>query len=234
MKWSLHFLEAEGSLAHWRERLTAQAHATHDRIAAHLPEETAMPPVDVVIERVPGKTIPELGFGGHAFRRGCMSITLDPENPNFEASLASGQFTRTITHEFHHCLRHAGAGYGTTLGEAIVSEGLADHFDRQINGGSGQIWDHALEARQWPEILRRAETEIHAADYNHFMWFYGINEESEKNPIPKWVGYTVGYHLLECFFSLHPDARAAQMAGMAAKKVISAVWPTLRSRHAAR
>ena len=232
MNWTLHFLEAEGSLAKWRERLTAEACETHDRIAAHLPDDAIMSAVDVVIERVSGRTIPELGLGGHAFRRGCMIITLDPENPNFEASLAAGQFTRTVTHEFHHCLRHAGAGYGTTLGEAIVSEGLADHFDQQINGGSGQIWNHALEGRHWSEILRFAEYEIDDADYNHDKWFYGANGPADQNPIPRWCGYTIGYHLLERYFAVHGHARAARMAGTPAHEIISEVWSALAQRQA--
>ncbi len=41
------------------------------------------------------------------------------------ASLDDGAFRRTIAHVVHRCLRMAEPGYGRTLGEALVSQGLA-------------------------------------------------------------------------------------------------------------
>ncbi len=66
-----------------------------------------------------------------------MTVTLDPDNPNFAASLANGELRKTLTHELHHSFRHAMCGYGFRLGEVLVTEGLADAFDAEINGGDG-------------------------------------------------------------------------------------------------
>jgi uncharacterized protein YjaZ len=235
LKWTLHFLEAEGSLAPWRTQLTTEARGAHENIARRLAPDVAMPRIDILIQRVAKQVIPELGMTGSSFRRGCMAVTLDPENPNFETSLESGQFTRTLTHELHHCLRHSGAGYGVTLSEAFVSEGLADHFDREINGGDGQIWNHALEPSQWPLLLQQAEEAIHMRRYNyenHALWFFGARADIETAGVPRWAGYTIGYHLIESYLHAFPEMRPSRMATTPAAEIVAKAWPLLRARFA--
>jgi hypothetical protein len=228
MSWALHFLEAEGSLQPWRGRLEAEAQAAEDRIAACLAPDIDMPPTDVVIQRLKGQTIPELGLVGMALRRGCMAVTLDPENPYFEASLEAGEFTRTLTHEFHHCLRFRSVGYGTTLAEALVSEGLADQFDREVNGGDGQMWNHALRPEQRPALLRQAEGAFRLSRYDHRLWFFGGKHGSDLiSLIPRWAGYTIGYHLVEAYLNATPYAKASRMAGTPATEVVTKAWPLL-------
>nr|WP_274517589.1 DUF2268 domain-containing putative Zn-dependent protease [Pseudomonas sp. GM18] len=73
-------------------------------------------------------------------------MTLDPDNPNLLPSLRTGTLHRQIVHEVHHCLRIAGPGYGWTLGEALVSEGLAGQFVRHLLGKRPR----ALGERRYP------------------------------------------------------------------------------------
>jgi len=226
MNWTLHFLEAEGSLAAWRDCLTAEARTVHDRIAEHLAPDVAMPPIDVVIQRVKGWGIPELGIGGNTPRRGCMTITLDPDNRHFPVSLEAGAFTRMLAHEFHHCLRVAAIGWAATLAYALVSEGLADHFDREMNGGDGQIWDHALHAPQWPWVLRQAEDALPAPGYDHARWFFG-EAAGQPDGIPRWAGYTIGYRLVGAYLDAHPGARPSRLAATPASVIMEDAWPRL-------
>jgi uncharacterized protein YjaZ len=67
------------------------------------------------------KTIPEQGVCGYA-----------PDDKKIELYLALSRekdwqiyFPRTIAHEWHHLARWRGPGYGETIAEAIISEGLA-------------------------------------------------------------------------------------------------------------
>ena len=110
MNWTLHFLEAEASLAPWRDRLTGQAHAAHGRLVDVLSPDLAMPRVDILIQRTPMGCIPAFGMGGGAYSSHCLGISLDPDNPAFTGSLDAGHFSRTLAHELHHCLRFAAAG----------------------------------------------------------------------------------------------------------------------------
>ncbi|QFU15779.1 DUF2268 domain-containing putative Zn-dependent protease [Microvirga thermotolerans] len=230
MNWVLHFLESEGSLGPWRARLEAEARATHERIAACLAPDVEMPPLDVVIERLEGQAIPELGLAGIAPRRRCMVVTLDPANPRFEASLEAGEFGRILTHEFHHCLRCHSVGYGTTLAEALVTEGLADQFDREINGGEGQIWDHALRPEHWPALLERAEEAFRSPRYDHRLWFFGVGRGGRGGTVPRWAGYTIGYRLVGAYLETTPGARPSRMAGTPAAEVLAKAWPRLVER----
>ncbi|WP_445502225.1 DUF2268 domain-containing putative Zn-dependent protease [Microvirga sp. G4-2] len=198
------------------------------RIATCLAPDIDMPPVDVVIQRLRGETIPELGLTGFTPRRSCMAITLDPDNPHFEASLKAGDFIRILTHEFHHCLRFRSVGYGTTLAEALVSEGLADHFDREVNGGDGQLWDHALGPGQWPALLRQAEEAFGRSDYDHHLWFFGGHGCDSIGLIPRWAGYTIGYHLVGAYLDMNPEARPSRMAETPAMDIVTRAWAHLR------
>lgn len=124
MDWQVHWLEAEGDLAPWRERIAAEIEVARTAVAGVLPSFG----LDILVERVTGAVIPEVGTAGRAYRPSLCGLTVDPLNPNFAASLDTGDIRRTIAHEVHHCRRFAGPGYGRTLGEAIVSEGLAGQF----------------------------------------------------------------------------------------------------------
>ena len=229
MDWTLHFLEAEGTLAPWRERLAAEACQTHDRLATLLAPDLGMPRIDMLIQRLPGQAIPELGMGGHSYRRGCMSITLDPDNQAFAASLGDGQFSRLLTHEVHHCMRYDALGYGETLGEALVSEGLADQFDCEAHTKPGQPWTDALTRAQWPDVLARMEPNLSTNIYSftdHAAWFYG---RLGDKPIPRWSGYSVGFHLVGAYLAANPQTRASRMAGTPVEEVLADAWPRLKT-----
>lgn len=223
----LHFLEADGSLAPWRETILDDVQMTAERIGGSVSASDRSAPVDVLVERRPGETIPELGLSGACYRRGLVTVTLDPDNPNFEASLAKGALRKTLTHELHHSFRHASCGYGFRLGEVLVTEGLADAFDAEINGGDGNPWNHAVPAQDWLRLIERAELELWADGYNHSAWFFGWNGHGD--PLPRWAGYSIGYHLVRAYLAANPDARPSLMTGTPAPEVIGRAWAHLKA-----
>nr|WP_315421789.1 DUF2268 domain-containing putative Zn-dependent protease [uncultured Pseudomonas sp.] len=183
--WTLHWLEASGCLAEFRQALTGEFDIAYQAISRYLPA----PRLDVLIQRLPGETIAELGLVGRAYRSTMFSLTLDPDNPNFAASLEGGAVHRHIVHEVHHCLRMAGPGYGWTLGEALISEGLAGQFVRRVLGSKPEPWERALDL----EALQAAPvsvSELAATYYDHSAWFFGTGDQ------PKWLGYALGYQMV--------------------------------------
>lgn len=227
MNWTLHFLEAEASLSPWRDRLTQEARAAHDRIADVLSPDTPMPRVDILLQRTPMGCIPDFGMGGHAYSPHCLSVTLDPDNPAYATSLDAGEFGRTLAHELYHCLRFAASGYEHSMGSSLVSEGLCDQFDREVNGGDGRPWSHALSPQQWPTILAQIEPLLTSRDYDHAAWFFGRNYSFDT--IPRWTGYTVGYHLVGAYLDAHPDVRPSRLSGIPAADLLAEAWPLLRA-----
>lgn len=221
----VHFLEADGSLAPWREQMLEAVRETAERVGASVSAADSAAPIDVLVECRPGETIPELGIAGACYRRALVFFTLDPGNDNFEASLAAGEVQKLLTHELHHSFRHATCGYGSRLGEALVTEGLADAFDDEINGGNGQPWNHAIAGSDWAGVLERAERELWAETYDHAGWFYGSDRA-----LPRWAGYTIGYHLVRTYLAANPDARPSQMTATPATLVIDEAWASLKER----
>ena len=132
-----------------------------------------------------------------------------------------------LAHELLHCLRFAAVGYAHGMGEALVAEGLCDQFDREANGGHGRPWSHALAPHQWPAVLAQIEPLLDGRAYDHAAWFFG--RQHSLDTIPRWTGYTVGYHLVGAYLDAHPEARPSRLAGIPAADLIAKAWTLLRA-----
>ncbi|MEP7452463.1 DUF2268 domain-containing putative Zn-dependent protease [Phyllobacterium sp. SB3] len=222
MKLNLHFLEAEGSLDSWHAILRTQAKSVADLITATVPPRFISRPVDVLVQYLPEETIPELGIGGSCFRRGLVTINLDPANTLFEKSLTTGRFTQTLAHELHHSMRHEACGYGYSLGEAFISEGLADSFAQKLFTGLAPVWTNALVNCDWAEVINRAELELDHVHYDHSVWFFGAGE------LPRWTGYTIGYHLVQLYGRHYPDKAEHGMIDVPHSDILLTMWEALK------
>lgn len=186
MQWQLHWLEAEGDLAPWRDQVAAEIEATQQLVARAAP----LPRLDILVQRLADAVIPEIGMVAHAYRKGLFALTLDPDNPRFAAGLRDGTLRRQVAHEVHHCLRMAGPGYGRTLGEALVSEGLAGRFTGWLFGSPAEPWERAVDL----DVLRAHVPNaamLQAADDDHAGWFFGAGGRR-----PRGLGYTLGYQIV--------------------------------------
>jgi uncharacterized protein YjaZ len=221
MDWQLHWLEAESDLSPWREQIAKEVAATH-AIVSRL---VTPPQLDILVQRLAGAVIPEIGMTGTTYRKGLMALTLDPDNPHFTESLANGALRRTAAHEVHHCLRMAGRGYGHTLGEALVSEGLAGHFIRRLFGNPPEPWECAVDDDVLHVQLPDAET-LGAKWYNHAEWFFGAGGRR-----PRWLGYTLGYRVVGDWLAATPDADGDTLVSVPAETVLTGVeGPRVRKR----
>ena len=107
-----------------------------------------------------------------------------------------------------------GPGYWITLAEALVTEGLADHFAAEAFPDTPpQPWDHALSAEQEAELWQKAQPILDVPrGYNHRAWFLGDGD------LPRWAGYTLGYRIAEAY--LGDDASASSAVGTEADTII--------------
>ncbi|SFG95716.1 DUF2268 domain-containing putative Zn-dependent protease [Pseudomonas sp. NFACC45] len=209
-KWTLHWLEASGSLAEFRRELTDEFDAAYEAVARLM-----LPPrLDVLIQRLPGETIAEMGLVGRAFRSSMFSMTLDPDNPNFLSSLRTGALRRHVIHEVHHCLRMGGPGYGWTLGEALVSEGLAGQFVRHLLGSDPEPWERAIACADLssPAVGRLA---LESRYYDHNEWFFGFGDK------PKWLGYSLGYQMVGRWLALRGEVDVSTWVNVPATDIIA-------------
>lgn len=218
--WTVHWLEAEGSLSDWRTPLAAEVEVAQSALASLMPPPT----LDILVQRLAGNVIPELGMVGYSHRKTLFSLTVDPDNPNFEKAVLEGAVSRHVLHEAHHCLRMAGPGYGRTLGEALVSEGLAGHFVHRLLGTPPELWERAVDETVVTGLYPSRD-ELAASNYDHRAWFFGAGGR-----YPRWLGYTMGYVLVGRWLAKAGSVDARTWIEVPASVVLDAALPEPHGR----
>ncbi|MBB3442089.1 DUF2268 domain-containing putative Zn-dependent protease [Rhizobium sp. BK379] len=180
---NLHFLDARGALSDLRDWLDDRLSDAFDKGSALLRIE----PVDVVV-KAGARVLPEKGHVGYAPEPGLIYVTVDPANPVLAAN-ADASLERMFVHELHHAARWDGPGYGNSLGEALVSEGLAGHFAQEIYGGPLEPWER-LPRDEIRKYVTHAAGEWDSRSYDHEAWFFGTAD------FPGQLGYSMGFQLV--------------------------------------
>ena len=209
LNWKLHWLEAAGDFDDVRSRITAEVKTTHQLVSRLID-----PPRLDILMQWGDWVIPEIGMVGNAYRKDLFSLTFDRSNPNFKESLENEVLRRQVVHEVHHCARYENPGYGTSLKEAVVSEGLAGLFVKEIFGNPPEPWECAVSADVAASFLDEA---IHAESYDHGAWFYGRSKE-----YPRSLGYTLGYLSAIRWREVEPAATGTRLVTVPAADVLAA------------
>jgi Predicted Zn-dependent protease (DUF2268) len=210
--WSIHCPNPPGPLEPFLDDIDEAFRAAERRVST-----VATPfALDIFMRSEPGAVIPERGYVGYAPSPGAVYFTFDPDNPNLPGNLGA-PLERMIAHEFHHALRWYGAGYGRTLLEALVSEGLAGRFVHEIFGSDAEPWECAMPRTGLVAYAERALLEGDATQYDHAAWFYG------RGNLPRWVGYTLGWELVGHYLRRNRAARPSRMAGTRAEDFLPAL-----------
>ncbi|WP_193743515.1 DUF2268 domain-containing putative Zn-dependent protease [Tateyamaria sp. ANG-S1] len=177
----MHFADARGRLKPWRGAIEAAIARTHQRVR----DRVVIEQLDIMVQDSP-RVIRERGHVGFAPNGWMVYLSFDPEAEAFESNL-DAPLERTLAHEINHILRWREPGYGATLGEALISEGLAGVFVRDLYACPPEPWERALE-----DTAALADQVIAEWDraYDHAEWFFGAGQH------PVWAGYTIGYRIV--------------------------------------
>jgi len=208
----IYVLRGAGDLDDFSADIEKNAYLAVKKIRSKIP----VTGVDIVFYHNPAGVIPELGIGGYSPNANTVFISLDPNFKNFHQTI-DVQVERILAHELHHCLRWRKVGYGKTLLEALITEGLADHFEIEVTGKSPQPWDRALDGNRIEKYLDLAKPEFNHKNYDHHAWFYG----SKTKSIPRWTGYTLGFHLVGKYLQNNPSKRPSRLCAAAAEEFIA-------------
>ena len=207
----IHILNANGKLSQLQHVIQKSSKSA----IAHVIKSIPIDNVDIVFYESVQRIIEHLGFGGHAVTKNTIFIPINPSFLNLEMSFKEN-LSRTIAHELYHCLRNFTAEGKHTLLEALVNEGLADHFGIEITGKEPEKWDTALTKVQFKKLYKQAEKEFDNSTYNHWAWFFG----SQKEGIPRWSGYTIGFAIVGDYLKKHPDQKPSNLYKAEAKEFI--------------
>lgn len=207
-KINVHILTASGSLSAFEERIQNRAQKAIQAIKSKIP----LPNVDIIIADNPAGTIPHLGIGATTYSPNLVFISMDPSFKNFDKVLE--ELVRTLAHELNHSARWEKIGYGKTLLEALISEGLADCFDEEVTKGKPQAWSKALDEAQVKRFLKLAEKEFDNKKYDHMKWFFGSGK------FPNWTGYSLGYFLVKKYLEKYPNKKPSNIYALEAKSIL--------------
>lgn len=131
----------------------------------------------------PAGTIPQLGVGGYSPGPNNILVYLDPKSDQANRT----EILATLLHEAHHCLRWRSVGYGQTLGEAMVSEGLACLYEKE-RLGRAPIYT-ATELK--PDQIAQAQSRLDQPGYSQAEWFFG------QGDFDFWFGYSLGFRVCQ-------------------------------------
>ncbi len=167
--------------------------------------------ISVVVR--PEEVIPEVGIGGETDHLGDVHLYVDPNRDDFFGALRVW-LEPMLAHEAHHAARTVdGPGYGDSLVEAIVSEGLADVYSEEGFPDTPALpWTQALERSEICPWWRRAVRDRGA--YDHDAWFFGTGRP------PRWTGYALGYTLVRRYLRTQATT-AADSVRTTARAVVS-------------
>lgn len=147
-----------------------------------------------VIEEDPEQCIPELGISGSYTKSDrTIQIWFD-SNCKFLKENLEEQVTRSFAHEYMHAFREEKIPWeGCTLLEALIAEGLTQHFETEVwHGGKPAPYSTHLTPKELDHVWNRAQTELSSSDFDYNAWFFG----SENADLKRWTGYSLGYWLV--------------------------------------
>ncbi|MBI2011249.1 hypothetical protein HYS91_00625 [Candidatus Daviesbacteria bacterium] len=210
MNGGIYILKASGRLIPFSKKIEEIIKKVKSEVVQLLP----LPDLDVIVEDNPLGAIEHLGIGGYAQNTYLINLYLDPKFPNINNSIAKN-LPRILAHELHHAIRWQNPGYGKTLLEALVSEGLADHFEMEYLDGEPEKWDLALTEKQLQKFSELAKKEF-TKEYDHNEWFFGMGDRN----IPKWTGYTLGFNIVKKYLEKYPEKKPSQLYSIQAQEVV--------------
>lgn len=202
--WNIHFLSARNELVDVMSGLRAAAR----KAVAGVRQHADLPRFDLVV-RAGRDVAPDWGMSADLPAAGVIHLTLNPER--FDEALV----IRSLTRKLHQVIRRDLVGQDRSLGDALVSEGLAGHFVLQVLGGQPDPWDRTTLTSG---VARKAMNEWSRPDFDQPRWFLG------KGDIRKWGGYALGHKLIAQHLAMDPGKDAVSLAGLRA----DAFRPTMR------
>lgn len=188
--------------------LLLKIQAAFDEGVAILVDKLKADQIDVIFLYNPWAVIPELGVGAYSPGPYHLFVYLDPSFKD----LKQEDILLSIVHEGHHCMRWRKPGYGMSLGEAIISEGLATLFEEEISG-KPPIYS---QVKITSDEIEKAKRIFNKKTYNHPEWFFGGKKAQ------RWFGYSYGYQLCKAYCA-KTGKKASELAHVDAKKILSTV-----------
>lgn len=152
------------------------------------------------------------GVAGQYFGDGIIGLSIHPYPGWFE------QASYTAPHEYHHFVRNV-RDTGTLL-EAMVDEGLADAFVRELYDGwtpdsfAATEFRGEIEQRLWAEVLPH----LHSSDED-IIYRYMFGSVYGADDLPPIPGYTFGRYIAYKFLENAPATTVQEWSRLPADEI---------------
>ncbi|HCE1953716.1 DUF2268 domain-containing protein [Vibrio parahaemolyticus] len=187
MSYRVTLLNATGALSPVADYLYEQLNSLSLQLADHF----ELTNIDVTISPFGHGDAPQSGIGGYCLSPYRVEVLLDTQRTDIK-TVIENELAAVLAHELHHLFRMRAGENGLTLGEVLIMEGLACHFERQVNGGLIPSLFELIKDRDWRPFYTEMKDKLTSLDYNFDAYFLG----SDESRWPKYMGYWVGYNLV--------------------------------------
>ncbi|WP_253779210.1 DUF2268 domain-containing protein [Goodfellowiella coeruleoviolacea] len=170
---------------------------------------------------------PSLGVTGNGGISGYILITLWP----FPENVA--RLEATVVHELNHNLRYSPGGVvwdpmTVTVGEHVVSEGLADAFARQLHGDELGYTRIGVPHLHDDAVFAKVVTGLDVTGMQNFTaWVHGDThaERYGATPVglPTGAGYAVGNRLVDAYLAATGQTAAQALHADSAEIIATAL-----------
>ncbi len=145
--------------------------------------------VDTIALEDKNNVIAKIGVGGYTPNRHTVYLYLDSEY-----NVSKDEIYNTICHELHHAKRYEGPGFGTTLFDSLVFEGMACCYEEEILIGESYVLKTIKEFDATNELIEKNKQYFLNKQFNYHEWFIAGNAN-----LPKWAGYIMGYKIVKSY-----------------------------------
>ncbi len=160
--------------------------------------------VDVLVIDAPDDVIPEWGVGGYTYGPHAILVALEPS-----ATVDRHHIERTLVHEFHHTMRWRGQGCGGSLGQMLVSEGMAELFEEQVLGEAPFFSRVSIT----DDEIAAARAVLYEPVFNQKKWFFGADGITFS------FGYAYGYQVCRAYANATGKS-ASELIGVSSREVL--------------
>jgi uncharacterized protein YjaZ len=187
---------------HQLDTLLGKIQRAHDRAVTTAAKLLDLDELDIVCIGDATMAIPEIGVGGYTPNRYLSYIYVDPK-----FDIDENEIYNTLCHELHHAKRYDGEGYGKTLFDSMIFEGLAVAFEEEVSGRGAFMPSQMRSRKDTAALVSKLQNHFQDHNFEHLRWFIFDN----SGELPRWAGYEMGYYLVRHYLQRHPNKKASEL-----------------------
>lgn len=157
-------------------------------------ELVSLAPVDITLSPSSADDAP-LGIAGFVISPCRIEIMLDSSRDDI-VEVVKQDLAAVIAHEVHHLVRASSGIESKTLLQHIVAEGLACHFETQVNGNTLPSLFDEIKHLDWWQLYQNMRPQLNSTEFSYPLYFGGEDEAKFPNRAAYWVGFNLVAHYI--------------------------------------